>query len=322
MTRAWGGCVVVRSGKLLAWSIALLIGLVPSLARGDIEDSIVHIQVSFKYADGRVEQLPSGSGFLIDRVGRVVTAQHVIPKVIPAGATLVIEGTTRSPGNPRRPLYVAQNVDLRADIALVRFDPQAQASWPYLKISRRTTDLPVRTPLVAWGFAFDGGLTGADTRVESALGVQDTVRVGAGIHPGMSGGPMLDKNDHVVGVITGGAAGVQTINFYTPIYKAKPLIESFAEYVGPEGPVVRTFEVRENHDIGQLPSQAYSVPFYADSGLQITNARFDDLRAAGVSDVTLTVAGDGKSVTLSYVVRGGSARNVGTVFGKIITEQK
>jgi S1-C subfamily serine protease len=303
-------------------------------ARADFLDALVYITTSLEYADGRIQRSGEGTGFVINKQGFVVTAKHLVPKEVPEGATLILRGSLRSRDNPSFKLISAEVVPLGVDITLLRFDPASRPSWEYLKISpKKLSDIQLGETVVAWGFALNQSLNRGETKVQSILGPENTIQVGGGIFAGMSGGPVTDLSNDVIGVVTGGARGLATMNFYTPISLADPLIHQFAEYAGtglaPSGgaaapvnnPIAKNYEIVESRHIGALSSKAYSVTREAESGREITAAKFVATTVSGVSDISVAVSQDRKSVTLRYVVNGG-ADGTGTLLGNIFTEQR
>lgn len=320
--------------KSLGAFFALFILLFAGSAKADQIQKIVFISASLTYDDGKPPKiLGNGTGFVISKNGFVVTAKHVIPSEVPAGATLVLKGSLRGPDGTPMNLIPAQSVSLGVDITLLRFDPSAQPAWEYLKISKSTvSDITLRQSVVAWGFAPNRVINAAETKVSALMGPENTVQVGAGIVSGMSGGPVINSEGNVIGVITGGAAGLAALTYFTPISLAKPLIGEVAEYVDdlPPGPrpqparepVLKNYDVAESRNIGALRDKEFSIPHQAVPGRVISpDPRFVPTAISGVSGINLSVAPDGKSVTLKYVVSGGP-NGSGTLIGSILTEQK
>lgn len=167
-----------------------------------------------------VSEVPqgTGSGFLWDEHGHVVTNYHVLQN----GQTFSI---TLPNGTSREARVVG--VEPRKDLAVLHFDTQG-LSVQALPVGRSET-LLVGQKVLAIGnpFGLDRTLT---TGVISALGrefptqggfvIEDVIQTDASINPGNSGGPLLDSAGRVVGVNTaifspsGASAG---IGFAIPI---------------------------------------------------------------------------------------------------------
>lgn len=159
-------------------------------------------------------QIPqgTGSGFIWDTVGNVITNFHVIQNADAAQVTLADQSTYKA-----RVVGVAPDKDL----AVLRIDaPAAKLQAIPLGTSR---DLQVGQSVFAIGnpFGLDQTLT---TGVISALNreiesvtrrpIQGVIQSDAAINPGNSGGPLLDSAGRLIGVNTaiyspsGASAGI------------------------------------------------------------------------------------------------------------------
>ena len=145
-------------------------------------------------------QIPqgSGSGFVWDRNGDIITNFHVIQEADAAQVTLGDQSTWKA-----RVVGVAPDKDL----AVLRIDAPADRLRPIpLGTSK---DLQVGQNVYAIGnpFGLDQTLT---TGVISALGreiesvtrrpIQGVIQTDAAINPGNSGGPLLDSAGRLIGV--------------------------------------------------------------------------------------------------------------------------
>jgi S1-C subfamily serine protease len=166
----------------------------------------------------------SGSGFLIDPDGRILTNHHVIGGNAPS-----IEVTL---SDKRRFAAEVLAFDEVNDLALLKID--AGEKLPFLPLGS-SDNLKVGQKVLAIGnpFGLDGTLT---TGVISSLGrsirdqksvLEDMIQTDAAINPGNSGGPLLDSSGNVIGVNTAiyGPGGNIGIGFAMPISRAKPLLE-------------------------------------------------------------------------------------------------
>jgi S1-C subfamily serine protease len=170
----------------------------------------------------------TGSGFVIEKGGSIVTNAHVV------------EGARRvSVRFSDRKIATAKVVgqDPSSDLALLQVDPKGLDLTPLaLGSSKR---VQVGDPTVAIGnpFGLDRTLT---TGVVSALqrsipslqqgfSINNVIQTDAAINPGNSGGPLIDAGGRVIGVNsqieTGGASrGNIGIGFAVPIDTAKEVI--------------------------------------------------------------------------------------------------
>ncbi len=149
-----------------------------------------------------LQEIPSGtgSGFVWDRDGHIVTNFHVIQSADRAQVTLA-----------DRSVWPARLVGAEPtkDLAVLRIEAPSDRLPP---ISRgRAEDLRVGQSVFAIGnpFGLDQTLT---TGVISALGreiesvaripIRDVIQTDAAINPGNSGGPLLDSSGDLIGVNT------------------------------------------------------------------------------------------------------------------------
>jgi len=153
----------------------------------------------------------SGSGFVWDAAGHVVTNAHVIEGA--SGATVRL-----ADGSAHAARLVG--VDPRNDLAVLRID--AAAAPPAIALGT-STGLRVGQKVFAIGnpFGLDWTLT---TGIVSALerelpgqggrAIRGLIQTDAAINPGNSGGPLLDSAGRLIGVNTaiyspsGGSAGI------------------------------------------------------------------------------------------------------------------
>ena len=168
----------------------------------------------------------SGSGFLIDGEGRILTNYHVIQ------GDAQIEVTLPDSDDERRYSATVVAVDRGNDLALIQIDSAAELPWLPLGES---DSLKVGQKVLAIGnpFGLDGTLT---TGVISSLGrsirsedgvLEEMIQTDAAINPGNSGGPLLDSSGNVIGVNTAiyGPGANIGIGFAMPISRAMPLLE-------------------------------------------------------------------------------------------------
>jgi S1-C subfamily serine protease len=179
--------------------------------------SVVHITaitVQRDFFSLNLYQIPegTGSGFVWDTSGDIITNFHVIQTADAAQVTLADQSTWRA-----RRVGVAPDKDL----AVLRIDAPADRLKPIPVGTSK--DLQVGQSVYAIGnpFGLDQSLT---TGVISALGreiesvtrrpIQGVIQTDAAINPGNSGGPLLDSAGRLIGVNTaiysptGASAGI------------------------------------------------------------------------------------------------------------------
>ncbi len=189
----------------------------------------VHITSMVLHRNWFLEIYPqesTGSGFLIDAEGHILTNHHVVR----GSSQLEVALLTEEADSPQ---YVAKvlAVDPPNDLALIRI--QARTPLPYLTLGK-SDNVRVGQRVLAIGnpFGLEGTFT---TGVVSSVGrsiqdrsgvLRDLIQTDAAINPGNSGGPLLDSSGNVIGINTAiyGPSGNIGIGFAMPISRAQPLL--------------------------------------------------------------------------------------------------
>jgi S1-C subfamily serine protease len=174
-----------------------------------------------------IQQIPqgSGSGFVWDREGHVITNFHVIRGGDAIWITLADQTEWEA-----RPVGAAPDKDL----AVLRIPAPRERLHPLTPGTSRSLLVGQRVFAVGNPFGLDHSLT---TGVVSALGrelrsptgrrIRDVIQTDAAINPGNSGGPLLDSSGRLIGVSTaiyspsGGSAG---IGFAVPVDTVSRLV--------------------------------------------------------------------------------------------------
>lgn len=160
-------------------------------------------------------QEQSGTGFIVDKNGYIVTNHHVVAKVDHIKVKLHTDDTTE---------YRARviGIDPETDLAVLKIDPKTSL----IPVTIGNSDaVQVGDWAVAIGSPF--GLEASVTAgIVSALGrdiggqLQRFIQTDAAINPGNSGGPLLNIRGEVIGVntmIATQSGGYQGIGFALPI---------------------------------------------------------------------------------------------------------
>ncbi|MEN8242655.1 MAG: trypsin-like peptidase domain-containing protein [Chloroflexota bacterium] len=179
----------------------------------DASSGVVAILI---YAPGGAIPISSGSGFVIDLDGHIVTNYHVVETAVLNGLEVQIAFTS---GIKTRAQVIG--VDEDSDLAVIKVDVDPEELNP-LPLGD-STQLNVGQIVVAIGnpFGLNGSLT---TGVVSSIGrtldslnqslsgqyfaAGDIIQTDAAINPGNSGGPLLNLNGEVIGV----NRAIQTFN--------------------------------------------------------------------------------------------------------------
>lgn len=139
-------------------------------------------------------RVASGTGFVVAR-DVVLTNQHVVD-----GCNRILvrtsDGRTLAATPPAR-------IDQRRDLALL-----AVPGNPGPPLTFRTNEVRRGEPVVTYGFPLSGLLSSGPTlttgEVSALAGMQDNpvqFQISAPVQPGNSGGPLFDRQGHVVGVV-------------------------------------------------------------------------------------------------------------------------
>jgi len=173
----------------------------------------------------------TGSGFIWDREGRIVTNYHVIEDASRVEVTLSDHSTWKG-------IVVGTAPD--KDIAVLQITAPAEKLKPI--IVGESNNLKVGQKVFAIGnpFGLDQTMT---TGIVSALGreiksvtgrtIQDVIQTDAAINPGNSGGPLLDSAGRLIGVNTaiyspsGASAG---IGFAVPVDIVNRVVPEIIRY--------------------------------------------------------------------------------------------
>lgn len=211
--------------------------LIPVTARGDLaadEQStialfraaspavvyITNIEVRRNIFSLNIHEIPqgTGSGFIWDKQGRVVTNYHVIESASRVEVTLADRSTWKA---------TLVGVAPDKDLAVLQISAPAEKLTP-LPLGE-SHNLLVGQKVFAIGnpFGLDQSLTSGivsalGREIQSATGriIQGVIQTDAAINPGNSGGPLLDSAGRLIGVNTaiyspsGGSAG---IGFAVPV---------------------------------------------------------------------------------------------------------
>jgi S1-C subfamily serine protease len=168
----------------------------------------------------------TGSGFVIDKRGTILTNAHVID-----GA----QNVTVQFADQKVVGAEVIGKDLNSDLALLRVSPSGLDLDP-LPLGDSAT-VQVGDPTIAIGnpFGLDRTLTtgvvsALQRRIQAPNGfeIDNVIQTDAPINPGNSGGPLIDATGRVIGINsqieTGGGDGSVGIGFAVPIDTAKQVI--------------------------------------------------------------------------------------------------
>jgi len=181
----------------------------------------------------------SGSGFVIDGEGLIVTNDHVVE-----GAD---EFRVRI-GEDGEPIEAELlGADPSVDLALLKVDPgDVDGELQPLELGA-SEDLRPGDPAIAIGspFGLEGTVTsgivsalGRTIRAPNGFSISGAIQTDAAINPGNSGGPLLDEQGRVIGVNsqirTGGGNANTGVGFAVPVDEIKRSLPALERGEDPE----------------------------------------------------------------------------------------
>lgn len=295
--------------------------------------SVVTIQVHAADGDG------TGSGWVLDDKGHIVTNNHVVSAAATKGEITVV----LTNGKQTKATIVGRDVSY--DLAVLKVDRTDLAPLPL----GDSNSVVVGDPVIAVGAPL-GLESTVTTGIVSALNRPVTpgeaddqsfinaIQTDAAINPGNSGGPLLDMQGRVIGInsaiarVAGNAIGGQSgnigVGFAIPSAQVKITVDQLIRTGKAEHPIIGVLLDREYQgegvriatDSGDTPAVTPNGPA-AKAGLKagdvITgfegrpmvdpDALVVAIRSKAVgSTVTLTVLRDGKSRDVKMVLQGRS----------------
>jgi S1-C subfamily serine protease len=196
----------------------------------NVSPSVVHIttlQLARNFLSLDVMQIPrgTGTGFIWDDRGNVVTNFHVIQAGQSARVTLADQTTWKA-------ALVGAFPD--RDLAVLRIDAPKEKLKPILVGGSRELQVGQKVYAIGNPFGLDQTLTSGiisalNREIESATqrSIRGVIQTDAAINPGNSGGPLLDSAGRLIGVNTaiyspsGGSAG---IGFAIPVDEVNRIV--------------------------------------------------------------------------------------------------
>jgi len=187
--------------------------------------SVVNITsrvMTYDFFYGLVPQEGQGSGFVIDKEGRILTNYHVIAEARQVEVTL---------HNRRKYKAIIVGTDKSHDLAIVQIkapdlQPMTLGDSTNLQVGQRV--YAIGNPFGLAG-TLTQGIVSSIRQVQEPDGlvIDEAIQTDAAINPGNSGGPLLNRHGEVIGINTiiassvGQSAG---IGFAIPINTAKAVL--------------------------------------------------------------------------------------------------
>jgi S1-C subfamily serine protease len=199
-----------------------------------IEAEVVEpAQTPFDFGVPQQRGQSTGTGFVIDDDGNILTNAHVVENAT--------EVTVRFSDQKTAPAEI-RGRDRSSDLALLKVDPDGLDLRPLTLGS--SADVKVGDPTVAIGNPFGlertlttGVVSALQRRIEAPDGfkITDVIQTDAAINPGNSGGPLIDASGRVIGINSAirtggtGSEGSIGIGFAVPVDTAKQVLPTLKE---------------------------------------------------------------------------------------------
>lgn len=223
----------------------------------EVSPSVVAIQVTALGQNNRVLGTATGSGFVIDTEGHIVTNNHVVDR---AGLIAIefLDGT----------LAEAQIVGLdpNSDLAVLDVDVPAEQLRPIrfgdsdaLKVGQ--TVLAIGSPFGQDWTLTTGIISGLDRVITglTSFSIGGVIQTDAAINPGNSGGPLLNLDGQVIGVnsqILSGSGSNSGVGFAVP----SNLVQRVAEELIADGRVDYSYLGISGTDLTLYLNQSLNLP--------------------------------------------------------------
>ncbi len=187
------------------------------------------------FLGGKIPSLSShsiGSGLIVDGQGHILTNNHVID----GASTIDVLFANNREKVPARVV----GRDPKTDLALLQVSPKsAQTALTFgdsdkLRVGDQV--LAIGNPL-GFSHTVTSGIISAKGRVIGAGPYDNFLQTDASIHPGNSGGPLLDMRGQVIGINTAVSSEGQGIGFAIPANMARQVIRDLQKF----GKVRRAF---------------------------------------------------------------------------------
>lgn len=165
-----------------------------------------------------------GSGFLVSADGLAITNYHVVSQYALEPSTYRLEYAAAD--NSRGEIRLLA-IDVANDLALVRVDHKDQ---PFFQFDERAVhgEVPKGERLYSMGNPLDLGFTIVEGTYNGLVdrSYNERIHFSGAINPGMSGGPTVTADGHVVGVNVAKQLGGELVSFLVPARFAAALLTS------------------------------------------------------------------------------------------------
>ena len=166
-----------------------------------IQPSLVLIETDSSSATGE-DQSGLGSGVIIDNVGDILTSLHVVANA--SNIRLTFADGTQSNATIVSALPEKDIAVLQAELLPELFVPATLGNAGALQVGDEA--FVVGNPFGLYSSMSSGVISGFDRSFQppgTSQVIEGLIQVDAAVNPGNSGGPLLNRSGHVVGIVTG-----------------------------------------------------------------------------------------------------------------------
>ncbi len=265
----------------------------------------------------------SGTGFLVDTDGTIVTNAHVV------GDNSQVEVRFTDDGD----FHTARvlGVDASTDLAALKVDASAANGVRPLKLADSDkvqvgdSALAIGYPLGLDRTATAGIVSGLERDIQAPNGfsIDKVIQTDAPINPGNSGGPLLNANGEVIGVnsqiaTAGGGNGSVGIGFAVPANTVRQVLPQLERGAAPEHPYLGVSTAPGQSGGAQVGDAAAGGPA-AEAGIRPGDVitEVDGQKVQDPEDVAAAIEDDkpGDKVDVT-VQRGGSEQTIQVTLGQ------
>jgi S1-C subfamily serine protease len=177
-------------------------------------------------SDGKGEPGAVGTGFVLDHVGRVLTAYHVVK-----GRQKIL--ATLATGEEFVASVVGRSDEF--DVALLRIEAPRTLLFPLTLGDSTRLQVGQKVMAIGNGYGLHNSLSvgvisalGRTLRGEATELQASFIQTDAAINPGNSGGPLLNSDGEVIGINDAMNPNAQSIGFAIPIHLVRSVLPDLA----------------------------------------------------------------------------------------------
>jgi len=200
-----------------------------------VKPSVVTISTTGTQSVGRrsAQFTGSGSGFIVNADGLIVTNNHVVMDA--QSMTVTLDGGRELPAK-------IVKTDPNRDLALIKIDasglkPVTLGDSSAIQVGQLA--IAIGSPLGEFTESVTSGIVSGLNRSitvgESGSNFSEDlsglIQTDAAINPGNSGGPLLDASGNVIGVVTAASSSAQDMGFAVPVSEVRNLIQSAGQSI-------------------------------------------------------------------------------------------